>query len=163
MDSWFTYLKQGLSRKLPRDRVAGQEGYSGMKANLKNLRPFVSRHWHKGVLGFFLIIFHSLFGFPQPLITRYIVDDVILGRQLGLLAGAILLLIGISLAAFFIAIFTLGSIPKQFFPEMPPEEFWINVEMPIGSTLRATDGVVKNIESYLAKNENIVARHSKSI
>ena len=77
--------------------MAGQEGYSGMKANLKNLRPFVSRHWHKGVLGFFLIIFHSLFGFPQPLITRYIVDDVILGRQLGLLAGAILLLIGISL------------------------------------------------------------------
>ncbi len=82
---------------MPKDRVAGQEGYSGMKANLKNLRPFVSRHWHKGVLGFFLIIFHSLFGFPQPLITRYIVDDVILGRQLGLLAGAILLLIGISL------------------------------------------------------------------
>ncbi len=82
---------------MPKDRMAGQKRYSGMKANLKNLRPFVSRHWHKGVLGFFLIIFHSLFGFPQPLITRYIVDDVILGRQLGLLAGAILLLIGISL------------------------------------------------------------------
>ena len=82
---------------MPKDRMAGQRRYSGMKANLKNLRPFVSRHWHKGVLGFFLIIFHSLFGFPQPLITRYIVDDVILGRQLGLLAGAILLLIGISL------------------------------------------------------------------
>lgn len=77
--------------------MAGQEGYSGIKANLKNLHPFVSRHWHKCVLGFFLIIFHSFFGFPQPLITRYIVDDVILGRQLGLLAGAILLLIGISL------------------------------------------------------------------
>ena len=82
---------------MPKDRMAGQKRYSGIKANLKNLRPFVSRHWHKGVLGFFLIIFHSLFGFPQPLITRYIVDDVILGRQLGLLAGAILLLIGISL------------------------------------------------------------------
>jgi ABC-type bacteriocin/lantibiotic exporter with double-glycine peptidase domain len=98
MDSWFTYLKQGLSRKMPDDRIAGQEGYSGIKANLKNLRPFVSRHWRKGVLGAGLIIFTSLFAFPQPLIMRYIVDDVILGRQLGLLAGAILLLIGISLA-----------------------------------------------------------------
>ena len=98
MDSWFTYLKQGLSRKMPNDRIAGQEGYSGIKANLKNLHPFLSRHWRKGVLGAGLIIFTSLFAFPQPLIMRYIVDDVILGRQLGLLAGAILLLIGISLA-----------------------------------------------------------------
>ena len=83
---------------MPDDRIAGQDGYSGIKANLKNLRPFVSRHWRKGVLGAGLIIFTSLFAFPQPLIMRYIVDDVILGRQLGLLAGAILLLIGISLA-----------------------------------------------------------------
>jgi len=94
----FAYLKQGLSRKMPEDRIAGQAGYSGIKANLKNLRPFVGRHWRKGVLGAGLIIFTSLFAFPQPLIMRYIVDDVILGRQLGLLAGAILLLIGISLA-----------------------------------------------------------------
>ena len=98
MDSWFTYLKQGLSRKLPDDRIAGQVGYSGIKANLKNLRPYIVRHWRKAVLGAGLIIFTSLFAFPQPLIMRYIVDDVILGRQLGLLAGAILLLIGISLA-----------------------------------------------------------------
>ena len=98
MNGWFTYLKQGLSRKMPDDRIAGQEGYSGIKANLKNLRPFVNRHWRKGVLGAGLIIFTTLFAFPQPLIMRYIVDDVILGRQLGLLAAAILLLIGISLA-----------------------------------------------------------------
>ena len=98
MDSWFTYLKRGLSRKMPKDRIAGQEGYSGIKANLKNLRPYIVRHWRKVVLGFLLIIFTSLFGFPQPLITRYIVDDVILGRHLELLVGAILLLIGISLA-----------------------------------------------------------------
>jgi len=83
---------------MPDDRIAGREGYSGIKANLKNLRPFLSRHWRKGLLGTGLIIFTSLFSFPQPLIMRYIVDDVILDRQLGLLAAAILLLIGISLA-----------------------------------------------------------------
>jgi ABC-type bacteriocin/lantibiotic exporter with double-glycine peptidase domain len=98
LDSWFTYLKQGLSRKLPQDRIAGRDGYSGMRENLKNLRPYLGRHWRKGVLGFLLIIVTSLLAFPQPLITRYIVDDVILARQVTLLAGAILLLIAIVLA-----------------------------------------------------------------
>ena len=98
MRSWFTHLKWGLSRKMPEDRIAGQDAYPNIKANLKNLSPFISRHWRKGLLGAGLIIFTSLFAFPQPLIMRYLVDDVILGRQLGLLAGAILLLVGILLA-----------------------------------------------------------------
>ena len=98
MHSWFTYLKRGLSRELPKDRIAGGDGYSGIRANLKNLRPFVARHWRKGVLGVFLIIFTTLFAFPLPLITRYIIDHVILARHLELLAGAILLLIGITIA-----------------------------------------------------------------
>ncbi len=78
--------------------MTGRKGYSGIKANLKNLRPYVGRHWRKGALGFFLILLTSLLGFPQPLITRYIIDDVILSRRIDLLAGAILLLIGIVLA-----------------------------------------------------------------
>jgi ABC-type multidrug transport system fused ATPase/permease subunit len=77
--------------------MASKNGYSGIKANLKNLRPYVGRHWRKGLLGVLLITFTSLLGFPQPLIMRYVVDDVILGRQLSLLAGAILLLAGILL------------------------------------------------------------------
>jgi len=97
-NSWFTYLKRGLSRKLPKDRIAGRDGYAGIKTNLRNLRPFIGRHWRKGMLGAGLIIFTSLLGFPQPIIMRYVVDDVILGRQLELLVGAILLLVGISVA-----------------------------------------------------------------
>ncbi len=96
MNTWFTYLKQGLSRELPEDRIAGREGYAGLKANLQNLRPFVARHWHKGVLGALLIFFSSLLDFPQPLVKRYLIDDVILGRQLSLLAGAMLLLAGVT-------------------------------------------------------------------
>ena len=97
MASWLTYLKQGLSRSLPKDRIAGESGYSGIRANLKNLRPYLDRHWRKAVLGCALVIFASLLAFPQPIITRYIVDDVILARQLALLAGAILLLVVIVL------------------------------------------------------------------
>jgi ABC-type multidrug transport system fused ATPase/permease subunit len=69
-----------------------------MKASLKNLHPFVGRHWRKGAVGVLLILLTSFLGIPQPLIMRYLVDDVILGHQLGLLAVAILLLAGILLA-----------------------------------------------------------------
>jgi ABC-type bacteriocin/lantibiotic exporter with double-glycine peptidase domain len=109
MDTWFSYLKRGLSRKLPEDRIAGREGYTDTKANLHNLRLFVARHWRKDVLGAFLILFNSLLGCPQPLITRYLIDDVILGRQLGLLAGAILLLVGVKVLG------TLTGLLQQFY------------------------------------------------
>jgi ABC-type multidrug transport system fused ATPase/permease subunit len=80
-----------------------------MKANLKNLHPFVGRHWRKGGVGVLLILATSLLGFPQPLIMRYLVDDVILSRQLGLLAAAILLLAGILLAE------KVASLLQQFY------------------------------------------------
>jgi ABC-type multidrug transport system fused ATPase/permease subunit len=97
MDNWFGFLKQGLSRKLPKDPLASQEAHSGNKFNLKNLYPYITRHWQKGFWGGVLLLCTSLLSFPQPLITRYLVDDVILGRQLALLAGPIALLIGIAL------------------------------------------------------------------
>ena len=97
-DTWFTCLKQGLSRKPPHDPIAGPQGYPGASADLKNLRPYLARHWRKSILGLFLILFTSLLAFPQPLITRYIVDEVILKRQVPLLAGAVALLVFILLA-----------------------------------------------------------------
>ena len=97
MKSLFNTLKQGLTRTRSKDRIGGTNESAGLRSNLKNLRPFISRHWRKGLLGSFLIIFTSLLGFPQPLITRYLIDHVILGRQLALLAGAVLLLVGIAL------------------------------------------------------------------
>jgi ABC-type bacteriocin/lantibiotic exporter with double-glycine peptidase domain len=103
--SWFGYLKRGLSRRLPQDQLGSRDGYFGVKANLNNLRPFVSRHWHKGLLGAGLIFFASLFTFPQPLIMRYLVDDIILGHRLDLLAGAIFLFVGITLAGKLLELF----------------------------------------------------------
>jgi len=76
------------------DGIASERGYGGLKGNLKNLSPYLKRHWRRGVLGSMLIAAATLLAFPPPLITRYLVDDVILDRQIGLLAGAILLLVG---------------------------------------------------------------------
>ena len=97
-NSWWTYLKSGLSRKFPEDRIGGQDSHGSLKTSLKNLHPFVGRHYRKGAVGVLLIMVSSFLGIPQPLIMRYLVDDVILSRQLGLLAVAILLLAGILLA-----------------------------------------------------------------
>ncbi len=93
MKTWFKYLKQGLSSQLPDDRIAGSDGYGEVTSNLKNLYPYLKRHWKKGFLGVLLILFAAVCSFPAPLITRFLVDTVILGRQLGLLAGAIILLV----------------------------------------------------------------------
>jgi ABC-type multidrug transport system fused ATPase/permease subunit len=98
MKTWFSYLKQGLTRQMPLDGIAADRTYGGLKGNLKNLLPYFKRHWRRGMLGCLLILSASAFAFPPPLITRYLVDDVILGRQVGLLAGAIMLLVGCLIA-----------------------------------------------------------------
>ena len=97
-NSWWTYLKSGLSRKLPEDRIGGQPSHRSLKTSLRNLHPFLVRHWRKGAVGVLLIMATALFGIPQPLIMRYLVDDVILSSRLGLLAVVVGLLAGISLA-----------------------------------------------------------------
>ena len=103
--NWLSYLKSGLSGKMPHDRLAGRMSGSDIRANLKILRPFLVRHWRKSLLGAALLIFASLLAFPQPLITRYLIDKVILGHKLQLLAGTIFLIVGISLANRLMGIF----------------------------------------------------------
>jgi ABC-type multidrug transport system fused ATPase/permease subunit len=93
MKIWFKYLKQGLDSRLPEDRLAGGKDPSGFKDCLKMLLPYLNRHLHKAVFGALLISTAAFCSFPAPLVTRYIVDNIILKQQLGLLAGALTLLI----------------------------------------------------------------------
>lgn len=141
MDSLFTYLKRGLSRKLPRDRMGSQDGYSSLKASLKNLWPFLARHWRKGVLGALLIIFTALLSFPQPLIMRYLVDNVILGRQLQFLTGAILLLVGI------LVIGRLAGLLQQFYCTRFEQEVIVDIQHGL------FDRVLRFPKSFFDKNE----------
>jgi ABC-type multidrug transport system fused ATPase/permease subunit len=94
MKTWFKYLKQGLSSQIPQDRIAGDKKHTNLKESLKHLFPYLKRHWRKVLLGGCLVLLASMFGFPAPLISRYLVDEVILGRQPGLLIGAVVLLAG---------------------------------------------------------------------
>ena len=97
-NGWFTYLKSGLSQRLAEDRLAGQGRPVGLRSGLGNLRPFVGRHWRGGLVGIALVVVTSLLAFPQPLIMRYLVDEVILGRQLHLLVVALLLMVVVAAA-----------------------------------------------------------------
>jgi ABC-type multidrug transport system fused ATPase/permease subunit len=98
MKTWFKYLKQGLSSAQPEDKISSEKDNSRIISHLKNLYPYFKQNWRKGFIGLFLILLASLCGFPPPLIMRYLVDDVIMGRQIGLLAVAILLLAGFLVA-----------------------------------------------------------------
>ncbi|MCX6555644.1 MAG: ABC transporter ATP-binding protein, partial [Candidatus Aminicenantes bacterium] len=85
-------------RRLPEDKLAAAPKKDRLRANLKNLVPFIKRHWRKGAVGALLILLTSLLAFPGPLLTRFLIDKVILGKQLSLLLGVILLLAGVKAA-----------------------------------------------------------------
>lgn len=97
-NNWFSFLKSGLSRQMRTDRIGSRLLLLSFGSSLQNLRPFIGRHWRKGLLGVGLVVLSSILGFPQPLIMRYLVDEVILGRHLHRLLAALLLLVGIALA-----------------------------------------------------------------
>ena len=99
MRSWLTALKRGLSRGLPQDAISGPHGYPKLRDSLQKLRPFVARHWRKGMSGTLLVLLNSLLVLPQPLITRYLIDEVILARRLELLLGIVVLLAAVKGAA----------------------------------------------------------------
>ncbi len=98
LKNWLAYLGAALShRDLPEDPLAGGKKYPSLKANLRNLFPFFLRHWKMGAAGAGFIVFNGLLAFPQPLISRFLIDDVILGHRLLLLAPVVLLLLAVAL------------------------------------------------------------------
>ena len=98
--NWFTYLKQGLSQETPPpDKIADQAKPADPKAAIRALTHFMRPYWQTGLIGGILILFSSLLAFPQPLIYRYLVDDVILARQMDLLPWAVLMFVGIKIFA----------------------------------------------------------------
>jgi ABC-type multidrug transport system fused ATPase/permease subunit len=122
MKKFFNTLKQGLTQARSKDRISGTNEPVRLRMSLKNLRPFVSKHWRKGLMGSLLIILTSLLGFPQPLITRYLIDHVILNRQLALLAGALILLIAIVL------IEKLTNVLQQFYFTRLEQEVILDIQ-----------------------------------
>lgn len=91
MQFWLVLLKSGFSRRLPDDPISGKPAGT-KKVNLTLLKPYLKRHWKKASIGVVAIIVTTLLAFPIPMINRYLVDKVILGKQLDMLLWTVLAL-----------------------------------------------------------------------
>jgi ABC-type bacteriocin/lantibiotic exporter with double-glycine peptidase domain len=94
---WFSSLKDGLKRTIPPDKISNGDPVRKKSSRLENLRPYFARHWSKGIVGAVLVLFVSLLAFPQPLLFRYLVDNVMLAKRLDLLVPVLLLMLLIKL------------------------------------------------------------------
>ena len=97
MKTWIEYLRSGLARKAPEDRITGGKTYAGIGENLRRHKPFFRRHWKKAALGAGVILLNAAMAFPMPLVSRFVIDDVILGKQLSLLPWVLLLMAALAL------------------------------------------------------------------
>ena len=82
MLSWFSYFKNALRRELPDDPVSDKAKKGNTRKNLQNLNSFIKKFWKKGILGAAIIFVTVALSFPTPLINRFLIDKVLLGKQM---------------------------------------------------------------------------------
>ncbi|PIS28374.1 hypothetical protein COT42_08365 [Candidatus Saganbacteria bacterium CG08_land_8_20_14_0_20_45_16] len=97
MSNWLYYLKSSLKQAKNTDQLTQNNQNNQAGENIKVLLPFIKKHWPAGLLGVCLIIVSSFLSYPQPMITRYLIDKVLLGKQFNLLGLIIILLAAIKL------------------------------------------------------------------
>jgi len=105
MLSWFSYFKNALRRKLPDDPVSDKAKKGSTRKNLQNLNPFIKKFWKKGILGAVIIFVTVALSFPTPLINRFLIDEVILGKQMKYLLITVLIIAGLTLFLKFLSVF----------------------------------------------------------
>jgi len=130
MSSFLQYLKQGLKRPMPEDRIGFAPGKS-WRDRFRHLAPYLRRHWPRAVLGAAIVGAASLVSLPVPLITRFLIDRVILGKQIGLLATVVALLVAAKAAGLL-----LGVWQSYFFARFEQEVLLDIQEDLIDRTLR---------------------------
>lgn len=96
-DSWFSCLKRGFSRGLPKDRIAQKSEYRTVREGLKPFFPIILRHWKIGAVAGAFLLAGSLLTFPQPMIIRFLMDHVLIEKQLALLAPVVALFAAVAL------------------------------------------------------------------
>ena len=101
--SLLAYLKGALSPKLPDDHISPDRKYSRLRDSLKHIYPSVVKNWKMGAVSYISLIISSLLVYPQPLITRYLIDDVMLNKNLKMLAPVLLLLLSLTVISLVIS------------------------------------------------------------
>ena len=96
MRHWVDTLFTGLSQRAPEDPLTGKAS-KGSLSSLSALKPYLRRHINLVAAGTVVILFVGLLAFPTPLVNRFLVDQVILGKRLDLLIWVVAALVAIKL------------------------------------------------------------------
>ena len=107
-------LKKALAfQNLPDNSNFASEAFPQKTNNqialLKKLKPYLISNWRKGIVASITLILTSLLSLPQPLFTKFIIDDVIIKKDVTLLTVIVCILISILL------IEAILSFLKQFY------------------------------------------------
>lgn len=93
---WFELLRSGFSHRTPADPLDGEIS-RGSFSNLSILKPYLQRHKSSVAAGAAVILAAALLSFPMPMLTRFLVDNVILGKRLDLLLWVVLAIVAVRL------------------------------------------------------------------
>jgi len=96
------FIKRSFAKKNISSEIAEDFLYTGGKNKfnmklLKKLLPFLIIKWKKGAAASFLLFLATLASIPQPLITKYLIDDVLLKNDMALLNIVIMFFVGLVL------------------------------------------------------------------
>ena len=89
---WFGYFKSSISKELPEDVMKNNENYPKIRKILKYFSPIFKKHWKLAVLCAALPSLSVLINLPGPMVTRYLVDNVILAKNMSLLLPVLIVL-----------------------------------------------------------------------
>jgi ABC-type bacteriocin/lantibiotic exporter with double-glycine peptidase domain len=90
--AWMSVLRSGLSRRRVVERIRGEGAQPAAWASWRRLYPYFHRHRIHAVWGALFIGLSAPSGLAPPMITRYLVDDVILGRRVEAVLPVIIVL-----------------------------------------------------------------------
>ena len=89
---WLGYFKSSISKELPEDVMKNHEDYPKVGKILKYFSPIFKKHWKLAALCAALPSLSMLINLPSPMVTRYLVDNVILAKNMSLLLPVLILL-----------------------------------------------------------------------
>jgi ABC-type bacteriocin/lantibiotic exporter with double-glycine peptidase domain len=122
MYSWLQHLKSGLSRKLLDDHFNKKIQYGSLSNNLKYLYPSIIKHWRIGLTSVTLLIFAAVLTYPQPMIIRYLIDEVLLPKKIEMLMPVIILIVIIGISSF------LTGLLKQYYNTRFSQEVMLDLQ-----------------------------------
>lgn len=106
MKRWLDYLKSGLSHRATPDRFR-QPGVPErtLRDRFRRFGPYLSKFRNRLIMGAAIVFLAAVVSFPLPLVSRYLIDDVIMARRLSLLAITVLAIVGLAAAGRLISLY----------------------------------------------------------